>query len=133
MVSLRGRLFAAVMTLGVLAACGARTGTASGRPFDGSVATDASADDAKADTAPPSVCTSTVVPHEQCFTKAELEAIWNNPPLGGDSVDAGPPPFDPDGCLPPEVVRDTCCNVAMTGPRFQAGVCCYTFCSGSCC
>lgn len=128
MVSLRGHLFAAVVTLGALAACGARTGTSSGTSADASVAADA-----EADTAPPPVCTSTVVPHEQCFTKAELEAIWNNPPLGGDSVDAGPPPFDPDGCLPPSVVRDTCCNVAMSGPRFQAGVCCYTFCTGSCC
>lgn len=129
MLSLRKRILVAMAGIGVLAACGARTGTASGRPVDASVATDASVEDANADVGP-STCAKA---QEQCFTKAELEALWNNPPLGGDGVDAGPPPFDPNGCLPPAVVRDTCCNVAASGPRFQAGVCCYTFCTGSCC
>lgn len=133
MLSLRKRILVAMAGLGVLAACGARTGTASGTSVDGSVATDAGVDDARADVAAPSTCTSTLMPQEQCFTKAELEALWNNPPLGGDGVDAGPPPFDPNGCLPRDVVRDDCCNVAATGPRFQVSVCCYTFCTGTCC
>lgn len=48
--------------------------------------------------------------------------------------DASPPPWDANGCLPPEHVRDGCCNVAVSGPTLTAsGTCCYVHCTGGCC
>lgn len=73
-------------------------------------------------------------PEEACYTHDELEAQYGSSPRGGDVPDAGPPPWDPNGCLPPEDVRDGCCNVAVSGPRVMpSGKCCYVHCTGSCC
>lgn len=73
-------------------------------------------------------------PQEACYTHAELEAQYYSPPRGGDVSDASPPPWDDNGCLPPENVRDGCCNVAVSGPTLTAsGTCCYVHCTGGCC
>jgi hypothetical protein len=74
-------------------------------------------------------------PKEACYTHAQLDAMWKSPPQGGDvGGDAGPPPWDPNGCLPAESVRDDCCNIAVTGPTLNAGgSCCYVHCVGGCC
>ena len=73
-------------------------------------------------------------PEQACYTHEQLEAQWHSPPMGGDvAEDAGPPPWDADGCLPKEHVRDGCCNVAVTGPIKTGNTCCYVHCTGGCC
>lgn len=133
MLALRLRIFAALATPVALGACGARTSTPTGNAVDASVPLDTGVADVKADV--PNTCPSPSSAKEQCFTKSELESIWYNPPVGGDQSDAnpGPPPFDPNGCLPAHTVMNGCCNVAINGPRYQNGTCCYTFCEGGCC
>ena len=134
MIPLRMRILGAIAATGVLGACGARTGTSSGTSslVDASVTTDAGASDARFDVV--ETCPSASKPEEQCLTRSKLEAMWNNPPIGGDEpFDAGPAPFDRNGCLPRDVVQNGCCIRAFSGPRFQGGVCCYTFCTGGCC
>ncbi len=41
--------------------------------------------------------------------------------------------FNADGCLPMAQVSNSCCNSAVSGPRFDGKQCCYSFCSVSCC
>lgn len=74
-------------------------------------------------------------PEEACYTHEQLEAQWNNPgPWGGDSApDAGPAPWDANGCLPAENVQDGCCNKAVSGPIKSGSTCCYVHCTGGCC
>ncbi len=121
--------FFAVASALVLA-CGARTPISTGIPEDASVPLDA-AIEAAAD-APPDVIAVCNNQRRACLTTAELIELWNHPPEGAPK-DAGPPPLDPDGCLPANVVRDDCCQAAITGPEVEAGTCCYRFCVGACC
>jgi len=73
-------------------------------------------------------------PEQACYTHQELENQWYAPPMGGDVAgDAGPPPWDKNGCLPMGDVRDGCCNVAVSGPTLSGGKCCYVHCTGGCC
>lgn len=83
---------------------------------------------------PPSKC-EWGKPEEACYTKEQLENQWNNPSgWGGDSQpDAGPPPWDSNGCLPKEHVQDGCCNAAVSGPIKTGNTCCYVHCTGGCC
>lgn len=89
-------------------------------------------------TPPPTPTCSYGPPTTQCFTHAQLDSLLRTPPLGGDT-DAGEPDadysgsFDPDGCLPPDLVHDGCCNAAATGPSFNGSTCCYAFCNNGCC
>lgn len=132
MLALRLRILTALATPIALGACGARTSTPTGNAVDASVPVDTGAPDVKVDA--PNTCPSPTSAKEQCFTKSELESIWYNPPTGGETdANPGPPPFDPNGCLPAKSVMNGCCNVAINGPRYQNGTCCYTFCEGGCC
>lgn len=73
-------------------------------------------------------------PVEQCFSLAELEAMINNPPQGGDVGDAGADAWiSVTDCLDKGQVIDSCCNPATTGPEKKNGACCYVFCDGACC
>jgi hypothetical protein len=73
-------------------------------------------------------------PEQACYTTAQLESIWYSPPMGGDvATDAGPPPWDSNGCLPMEHVKDDCCNPAVSGPIKSGNTCCYVHCTGGCC
>ncbi|CAN5191878.1 hypothetical protein BH09MYX1_BH09MYX1_67600 [soil metagenome] len=74
-------------------------------------------------------CTSS---RETCLTTAELIDLWENPPESGHH-DAGPPPLDPNGCLPRAVTFDDCCSAAFAGPEVRDDTCCYRFCIGACC
>jgi hypothetical protein len=119
-------LFACTLTL----ACGARTPIATGSLDDASVTPDAAAD------APPDVRPDMGVvcknQRRACFTTAELIELWNAPPEGGRR-DGGPPPLDPNGCLPANAVQDDCCQPAVAGPELESGTCCYQICAGACC
>ena len=121
--------FLAIASALVLA-CGARTPIATGTADDASVPIDAAQEPAP--DAAPDVGVVCKNQRRACFTTAELIELWNHPPEG-DPKDAGPPPLDPDGCLPANVVRDDCCQAAFTGPELEAGTCCYRFCVGACC
>jgi hypothetical protein len=74
-------------------------------------------------------------PEQACYTHEQLESQWNNPGgWGGDSApDAGPAPWDANGCLPAENVQDGCCNKAVSGPIKSGSTCCYVHCTGGCC
>ncbi len=126
--SLRHLLLPAFVVL-ASAACGARTGISTGERDDASVpdASPEASPDAKPDA--PILCAS---PRRACFTTAELIELWNHPPETGQR-DAGPPPLDPNGCLPHLAVSDDCCNRAVDGPTIEADTCCYDFCSNGCC
>lgn len=81
---------------------------------------------------PPATC-EWGEPEEACYTQAELESLFHSRGWGGESQDAGPPPWDPSGCLPREHVQDSCCNPAVTGPTKSGDRCCYVHCTGGCC
>lgn len=70
----------------------------------------------------------------QCFSPEAMITMWNSP-IGRnpDVIDAGPPPVDPNGCLPAVHTRDGCCIQASAGPNFSGTECCYVFCGGACC
>jgi hypothetical protein len=62
----------------------------------------------------------------------------NNPPQGGDTSDSGAADAADGGimltdCADPSLVRNGCCNPAVSGPDKQADLCCYWFCEGACC
>jgi hypothetical protein len=106
-------------------------GSSSGGPTSPPAYVDASAPPAKLDA---STACEWGKPQEACYTHEQLEAQYDSPWRGGDATDASPPPWDDSGCLPPEHVRDDCCNVAVSGPTLTAsGSCCYVHCTGACC
>jgi hypothetical protein len=77
------------------------------------------------------------------MTLEELEYAVNHPNMGNippPPIDAGPADAAPDApyievtdCVPPNQVRDGCCNPAAAGPEREGDTCCYTFCVGACC
>src|SRR5262245_21600635 len=60
------------------------------------------------------------MPKQACFTLAELEYMINHPPLGGDVPDAGADAGDGGimltDCADRALVKDQCCNPAVSGP-----------------
>ncbi len=152
---LRLRFLAALSSGGLLAvslqSCGGVVSTSSnadaGNPMDGSpTPADATPEGrtVASDSAPPldgalpPVTCSYGKPETECFTHDGLATMYTNPSQGGDigdagRVDAASAPWDPNGCLPRDLVRNGCCNPAAVGPSFTGTTCCYTFCAGSCC
>ncbi len=88
---------------------------------------------------PPSTTCTNGKPQTACYTHQQLIGQLGSPPRGGDSIDAGAPDadtgalFDVNGCLPANLVEDTCCNPAITGPTWTGTSCCYVHCAGACC
>ena len=74
-----------------------------------------------------------------CSMNPESESCY--PPFATPrSVGTGEPDkpsprsaFDANGCLPMAEVSNSCCNPAVSGPRFDGKQCCYSFCTASCC
>jgi hypothetical protein len=103
-----------------------------------SVATDANTSELGEDAGVASACANGRVQRE-CFSREQLvqQAAFGV----GKRADPGPirseqeveALFQANGCMPPEVVHDGCCNAAL-GPA-EAGNegCCYAFCTGVCC
>jgi len=87
---------------------------------------------------PPSPTCKYGQPTTACYTHAQLVSQLLSPPRGGE-VDAGQADadisgsFDPNGCLPANLVEDGCCNPAITGPTWTGSTCCYVHCTGACC
>ncbi len=96
-------------------------------------APDIAATDAGEDTADAGLC-SFGKPEYACYTAANLKAMIENPPMGGDApkpVYTGPLP--PAGCPERELVLDGCCNAAVTPGVIEGDTCCYYHCTGACC
>lgn len=88
---------------------------------------------------PPTTTCKYGQPTTACYTHEQLVAQLLSPPRGGDVADAGEADadisgsFDPNGCLPANLVEDGCCNPAVTGPTWTGSSCCYVHCTGACC
>jgi hypothetical protein len=89
------------------------------------------------DAAPPS-CEPQYVMRE-CLTRATMEqqaaygpSMVQNPPRIRDDAQVQAL-FLPNGCMPPEVVFESCCNHAHAAGEPSDGGCCYAFCVHGCC
>ncbi len=69
-----------------------------------------------------------------CYGAAELKAVIENPPMGGDTDPKSyTGPLPPEACPDRNLVLDGCCNSAQTDGVLQGDTCCYVFCAGACC
>lgn len=74
----------------------------------------------------------------RCYAREQLERLVR---YGGGQMPLDPPRSDAEveaafldnGCLPPHLVFDGCCNPAVSGPTKSGAQCCYVHCTGVCC
>ena len=122
---------------GTSGSSGASSGASSGQSSSGQSSGSNPTTPAPPPPPPPSCTNGKAV--SSCYTRAQLEEQVRHPNRGGDIADAGDPDadvsiyFDPNGCLPANMVSSSCCNPAVSGPIVSGSLCCYVHCEGSCC